>query len=44
MLSHIAGNLATTTTHEIIMDDAAIIGNQFGYPVEMESKFNLELL
>ncbi|GMY16156.1 probable plastid-lipid-associated protein 12, chloroplastic isoform X1 [Fagus crenata] len=31
-------------TYEIIMDDAAIIGGQFGYPIEMESKFNLELL
>lgn len=29
---------------EITMDDAAILGGPFGYPIEMESKFNLELL
>ncbi|KAF3964189.1 hypothetical protein CMV_011491 [Castanea mollissima] len=34
----------SNSTYEITMDDAAIIGGQFGYPVEMESKFNLELL
>ncbi|XP_008224671.1 PREDICTED: probable plastid-lipid-associated protein 12, chloroplastic [Prunus mume] len=33
-----------TTTYDITMDDAAIIGGQFGYPVELESKFKLELL
>ncbi|XP_059430074.1 probable plastid-lipid-associated protein 12, chloroplastic [Corylus avellana] len=30
--------------YEITMDDAAIIGGPFGYPIEMERKFNLELL
>ncbi|XP_062171498.1 probable plastid-lipid-associated protein 12, chloroplastic [Alnus glutinosa] len=30
--------------YEITMDDAAILGGPFGYPIEMESKFNLELL
>ncbi|KAB2607466.1 plastid-lipid-associated protein 12 [Pyrus ussuriensis x Pyrus communis] len=31
-------------TYDLTMDDAAIIGGQFGYPVELESKFELEIL
>lgn len=30
--------------YEIRMDDAAIVVGQVGLPIEMESKFNLELL
>ncbi|KAG2671354.1 hypothetical protein I3760_14G131300 [Carya illinoinensis] len=30
--------------YELTMDDAVILGGPFGYPIEMESKFNLELL
>ncbi|GKU94180.1 hypothetical protein SLEP1_g7706 [Rubroshorea leprosula] len=33
-----------TKTYDITMDDAAIIAGPFGYPVEMETKINLELL
>ncbi|XAR60432.1 hypothetical protein NMG60_11033805 [Bertholletia excelsa] len=33
-----------TTTYDVTMDDAAIIAGQFGLPIEMESKFRLELL
>ncbi|KAI6685925.1 hypothetical protein NL676_031838 [Syzygium grande] len=33
-----------TNAYDVTMDDAAIIGGPFGYPVEMESKFKLELL
>ncbi|XP_019428989.1 PREDICTED: probable plastid-lipid-associated protein 12, chloroplastic isoform X3 [Lupinus angustifolius] len=31
-------------TFDITMDDAAIIGGPFGYPVELKNKFSLELL
>ncbi|KAM1204640.1 hypothetical protein ACFX14_005677 [Malus domestica] len=31
-------------TYDLTMDDAAIIGGQFGYPVELASKFELEIL
>ncbi|XP_022754334.1 probable plastid-lipid-associated protein 12, chloroplastic isoform X2 [Durio zibethinus] len=31
-------------TYDITMDDAALIGGPFGYPLEMETKINLELL
>ncbi|XP_022987046.1 probable plastid-lipid-associated protein 12, chloroplastic isoform X2 [Cucurbita maxima] len=31
-------------TYDVSMDDAAIIGGPFGYPVEMESRFKLQLL
>ncbi|XP_022153755.1 probable plastid-lipid-associated protein 12, chloroplastic [Momordica charantia] len=31
-------------TYDVTMDDAAIIGGPFGYPVEMESRFKLQLL
>ncbi|KAI4334668.1 hypothetical protein L6164_013386 [Bauhinia variegata] len=30
--------------YDVTMDDAAIIGGPFGYPIEMENKFILELL
>ncbi|KAL3751075.1 hypothetical protein ACJRO7_011965 [Eucalyptus globulus] len=33
-----------TDAYDVTMDDAAIIGGPFGYPVEMETKFKLELL
>ncbi|GLT76573.1 hypothetical protein SLA2020_482260 [Shorea laevis] len=33
-----------TKTYDVTMDDAAIIAGPFGYPVEMETKINLELL
>lgn len=32
------------TTYEVTMNDAAIVAGQVGLPMEMESKFNLELL
>lgn len=31
-------------TYDVTMDDAAIIGGPFGYPLEMESRFKLQLL
>ncbi|KAM1055226.1 hypothetical protein ACFX13_029468 [Malus domestica] len=31
-------------TYDLTMDDAAIIDGQFGYPVELESKFELRIL
>ncbi|GAB4856103.1 Probable plastid-lipid-associated protein 12, chloroplastic [Ancistrocladus abbreviatus] len=34
----------SSSVYEITMDDAAIIFGSFGLPIEMESKFNLELL
>ncbi|EOY32417.1 Structural molecule, putative isoform 2 [Theobroma cacao] len=33
-----------TKTYNVTMDDAALIGGPFGYPLEMETKINLELL
>uniref|UniRef100_A0A5B7BJD2 Plastid lipid-associated protein/fibrillin conserved domain-containing protein n=1 Tax=Davidia involucrata TaxID=16924 RepID=A0A5B7BJD2_DAVIN len=33
-----------TNTYDVTMDDGAILAGQFGVPVEMESKFKLELL
>ncbi|XP_028076542.1 probable plastid-lipid-associated protein 12, chloroplastic isoform X1 [Camellia sinensis] len=33
-----------TNTYDVIMNDGAILAGQFGVPVEMESKFKLELL
>ncbi|XWS52421.1 hypothetical protein CRYUN_Cryun11dG0069600 [Craigia yunnanensis] len=33
-----------TKTYDLTMDDAALIGGPLGYPLEMESKINLELL
>ncbi|KAA8549611.1 hypothetical protein F0562_001371 [Nyssa sinensis] len=33
-----------TNTYDVTMNDGAILAGQFGIPVEMESKFNLELL
>ena len=33
-----------TNLYEVIMDDAAILAGPYGLPVEIESKFNLELL
>ncbi|KAL1808665.1 hypothetical protein ACET3Z_025655 [Daucus carota] len=33
-----------TDLYEVIMDDAAILAGPYGLPVEIESKFNLELL
>ncbi|XP_030512632.1 probable plastid-lipid-associated protein 12, chloroplastic [Rhodamnia argentea] len=33
-----------TNSYDVTMDDAAIIGGPLGYPVEMETKFKLELL
>ncbi|KAK6235683.1 hypothetical protein SCA6_011020 [Theobroma cacao] len=33
-----------TKTYSVTMDDAALIGGPFGYPLEMETKINLELL
>lgn len=33
-----------TNTYDLTMDDAAIIGGGFGYPLELGSKFDLELL
>ncbi|PKI73601.1 hypothetical protein CRG98_005975 [Punica granatum] len=33
-----------TSTYNLTMDDAAIIGGPFGYPVEMETKLKLKLL
>ncbi len=38
------GRKTGNNIYEITMDDAAILGGPFGYPIEMESKFNLELL
>jgi hypothetical protein len=38
------GGRKSGNIYEITMDDAAIIGGPFGYPIEMERKFNLELL
>ncbi|EXB29013.1 putative plastid-lipid-associated protein 12 [Morus notabilis] len=35
---------SSANTYDVTMDDAAIIGGGFGYPLELESKFNLELL
>lgn len=31
-------------SYDVTMDDAAIIGGPFGYPVEMESRFKLQLV
>ncbi|KAF3452616.1 hypothetical protein FNV43_RR03049 [Rhamnella rubrinervis] len=33
-----------SNTYDINMDDAAIVGGGFGYPIEIESKFKLEVL
>ncbi|KAK8649238.1 hypothetical protein V6N13_129971 [Hibiscus sabdariffa] len=33
-----------TQTYDVTMDDAALIGGPFGYPLEMETKINMELL
>ncbi|OAY54630.1 probable plastid-lipid-associated protein 12, chloroplastic [Manihot esculenta] len=33
-----------TNKYNVIMDDAAIIAGPYGYPLEMETKINLELL
>ncbi|KAK4791495.1 hypothetical protein SAY86_031908 [Trapa natans] len=33
-----------TNSYELTMDDAAIIGGPFGYPVQMETKLTLKLL
>ncbi|MBA0553721.1 hypothetical protein Golob_012872, partial [Gossypium lobatum] len=33
-----------TKTYDVTMDDAALIGGPFGYPLEMETKINMELL
>ncbi|KAF2286290.1 hypothetical protein GH714_013309 [Hevea brasiliensis] len=33
-----------TNKYDVIMDDAAIIAGPYGYPLEMETKINLELL
>ncbi|KAM7523320.1 hypothetical protein LguiA_013222 [Lonicera macranthoides] len=33
-----------TNTYDVTMDDAAIIGGPYGIPVELQSKFNLEVL
>ncbi|KAJ7979041.1 Plastid-lipid associated protein PAP / fibrillin family protein [Quillaja saponaria] len=33
-----------TKTYDVTMDDAAIIGGPFGYPIEMKNKFDLVLL
>ncbi|XP_061348557.1 probable plastid-lipid-associated protein 12, chloroplastic isoform X2 [Gastrolobium bilobum] len=40
------GNFVKTGSkvYDVTMDDAAIIGGPFGYPLEMENKFILELL
>ncbi|XP_057736668.1 probable plastid-lipid-associated protein 12, chloroplastic isoform X1 [Arachis stenosperma] len=40
------GNFVKTGTkmYDVTMDDAAIIGGPFGYPMQMENKFTLELL
>lgn len=35
---------AGSKTYDVTMDDAAIIGGPFGYPLEMKNKFILELL
>ncbi|KAJ0019983.1 hypothetical protein Pint_31318 [Pistacia integerrima] len=35
---------ASANTYNVTMDDAAIIAGPFGYPVEMETKMDLELL
>lgn len=40
----LGGRKSGNNIFEITMDDAAILGGPFGYPIEMESKFNLELL
>ncbi|KAL5539804.1 hypothetical protein UlMin_044298 [Ulmus minor] len=33
-----------TNTYDVTMDDAVILAGRFGYPLELASKFNLELL
>ncbi|XWS28245.1 hypothetical protein CRYUN_Cryun25bG0050100 [Craigia yunnanensis] len=33
-----------TKKYDVTMDDAALVGGPFGYPLEMETKINLELL
>ncbi|XP_043691086.1 probable plastid-lipid-associated protein 12, chloroplastic [Telopea speciosissima] len=33
-----------TNTYDVMMDDAAILAGPFGVPMEMKSKFNMELL
>lgn len=33
-----------SNTYDVNMDDAAIVGGGFGYPIEIESKFSLEVL
>ncbi|KAK5811414.1 putative plastid-lipid-associated 12, chloroplastic -like protein [Gossypium arboreum] len=33
-----------TKTYDVTMNDAALIGGPFGYPLEMETKINMELL
>lgn len=38
------GRQSEDNTYDVTMDDAAIIGGPFGYPVEMESRFKLQLL
>ncbi|KAA3470970.1 putative plastid-lipid-associated protein 12, chloroplastic isoform X1 [Gossypium australe] len=38
------GNKSGTKTYDVTMDDAALIGGPFGYPLEMETKINMELL
>lgn len=38
------GRKSGKNVYELTMDDAVILGGPFGYPIEMESKFNLELL
>lgn len=35
---------SSANTYNVTMDDAAIIFGGFGYPIEMETKINLQLL
>lgn len=38
------GRKSGSNTYDVNMDDAAILGGRFGYPIEIESKFNLQVL
>ncbi|CAI0439914.1 unnamed protein product [Linum tenue] len=35
---------SSSSTYSVIMDDAAIIGGAFGYPIELQTKMDFELL
>ena len=45
MFSHgLVNRKSGTNSYDVDLDDAALIGGGFGYPLELGSKFVLELL